>query len=254
MNDDKRPNMVYHPTKDNKIKFRAIKDINPGEELTISYGYDVAEHTKELGFDLQDWNNKIINKITKTFSKMKTLYYNSATKSFSKLDINIQKFSKDLTNRVINGDIDACKLLKLDAYYKNMRYVWTKQIPDQPYKIVVKLEISSDPAWDKYNPKINVNSFHIYVFVVSDNKSLDYILETYFKVDNDVLLNSEKVTIALYASKLTNMEELPKNTAGIKKLMTALNNQGIDWNKIINSKVSIALDEFNKHGESKPRY
>lgn len=38
----------------------ALRDIQPGEELTIYYGYDVFEHGKQLGIDINEWNNKTI--------------------------------------------------------------------------------------------------------------------------------------------------------------------------------------------------
>lgn len=49
-------NVEYNPTDDNKIVFKAARDINPGDELLINYGYDVVEHNKYFGIDTDKLN------------------------------------------------------------------------------------------------------------------------------------------------------------------------------------------------------
>lgn len=49
-------NVEYRPTDDNKVIFKAARDINPGDELLINYGYDVVEHNKHFGIDTDKLN------------------------------------------------------------------------------------------------------------------------------------------------------------------------------------------------------
>lgn len=58
MNHSKTPNIDYRVV-DNKdeIEFIASKDINPNEELTIDYGYDVYVHNKSLRLSTDDMND-----------------------------------------------------------------------------------------------------------------------------------------------------------------------------------------------------
>lgn len=49
-------NVEYKPTDDNKIIFKASRDINPGDELLINYGYDVIDHNKHFGIDTDKLN------------------------------------------------------------------------------------------------------------------------------------------------------------------------------------------------------
>lgn len=65
MNDDKNPNLDYKPISNTQIEFVALRDIYPGEELTINYGYDIEDHTKELEIDLDAWNEATIGGVTK---------------------------------------------------------------------------------------------------------------------------------------------------------------------------------------------
>jgi len=56
MNHSDDPNVIYEPINDLQIEFRALKDINEGDELNINYGYDPLRHTQALGADMNSWN------------------------------------------------------------------------------------------------------------------------------------------------------------------------------------------------------
>jgi len=56
MNHSEDPNLEYHPISDMQIQFTAAKDIEPGDELNINYGYDPLKHHSEVNSDMSDWN------------------------------------------------------------------------------------------------------------------------------------------------------------------------------------------------------
>ena len=60
LNDSKTPNLKYKPN-GNQVIVTALRDIEPGEELTIDYGYDVEEKAASVGIDLKSYNTNISN-------------------------------------------------------------------------------------------------------------------------------------------------------------------------------------------------
>ena len=60
LNDSKTPNLKYKPN-GNQIIVTALRDIEPGEELTINYGYDIGEKAASVGIDLKSYNTNISN-------------------------------------------------------------------------------------------------------------------------------------------------------------------------------------------------
>ena len=49
-------NVLYYPTEDNKVVFKAARNIEAGDELLINYGYDVVEHNKSFLIDTDKLN------------------------------------------------------------------------------------------------------------------------------------------------------------------------------------------------------
>ncbi|MCR5049683.1 MAG: SET domain-containing protein-lysine N-methyltransferase [Paludibacteraceae bacterium] len=58
LNDAMSPNLAFFARRNNQVEFVALRDIQPGEELTIHYGYDVYRHAKAKGINIIEWNKK----------------------------------------------------------------------------------------------------------------------------------------------------------------------------------------------------
>lgn len=56
LNHSDTPNLSFTVINRHQIVFEAIRDIEPGEELTIDYGYDIYEYASRLGISISRWN------------------------------------------------------------------------------------------------------------------------------------------------------------------------------------------------------
>ena len=55
-NHDENPNLTYRPVNGTDIEFVAERNINPGDELFINYGYNPIQHGKELRMNSEQLN------------------------------------------------------------------------------------------------------------------------------------------------------------------------------------------------------
>ena len=64
LNQSDDPNLTYEPS-GNQLILTALRDIEPGEELTIYYNWDINESAQKLGIDINKFNNENANNTKK---------------------------------------------------------------------------------------------------------------------------------------------------------------------------------------------
>lgn len=57
MNHSEEANITYFPISDTQVKFVALRNIKPGDELNIDYGYDIKSHSESFGIN----EEKLVN-------------------------------------------------------------------------------------------------------------------------------------------------------------------------------------------------